>query len=127
MGLVLQTVIAAALLGMMFYFFFSKKSSRGLRLLALTALIMSALAVGVCGFFLVFGAKAGEEEAALELLILNEGAPPAEKPSVAGLIIFLVVLVVFFAVIIFLGIRDQRKKAVESAIAAVNDSDLEKL
>jgi amino acid transporter len=127
MGLVLLGIIAAGLLGMMFYFFLSKKSSNGLKLLALAALVISGVAMAVCGFFIVFGARAVEEEGSLEQIIMNERPVPVEKTSITGLILFLVVMIIFFGVVIFLGVKDRKKKAVDAAIAGVKDSDLERL
>jgi preprotein translocase subunit YajC len=115
MGLVILGIIGAALLVMMFYFFLSRKSSKGLKLLALGALIVSGITMAVCGFFIAFGARAVEEEEILEQAILNEPAAPEKTGGIVNFVIFLAVLVIFFGVIIFLGIRDQRKRAADAA------------
>jgi preprotein translocase subunit YajC len=115
MGLVILGIIGTALLIMMFYFFLSKKSSKGLKLLALAALIASGTTMAVCGVFIAFGAQAVEEEELLEHEILNEPVTPEKTGGGAGLAIFLAILIIFFGVIIFLAVRDQRKKAVHAA------------
>jgi preprotein translocase subunit YajC len=114
MGLVVLGIIAAVLLGMMFYFFLSRKSSKGLKLLALVALVVSGVTMAVCGFFIVFSARAVEEEELLEYEILNEAPAPEKTGSVAGFVILLAVLAVFFGIILFLGLRDRRKKAADA-------------
>jgi cbb3-type cytochrome oxidase subunit 3 len=115
--------VAAGLLIMMFYFFLSKKSSKGLKLLALAALILSGVAVSVCGFFIAFGFSVEAKEGAMEQIIFNEPPVPAQDTSMTGFAVFLAVLIIFFTVIIFLAVRDQKRKAVDAAIAGFKDKE----
>jgi hypothetical protein len=110
MGLVILGILAAAVLGGIIYLFFSPKSSHALKLAALAALVVSCLTLGVCAVVL-FNGSGGDEEAELVLPIPVEPKEPATASSPAGLIVFLVLLLAFFGFIIFMGIRDQKKRA----------------
>jgi preprotein translocase subunit YajC len=125
MGLFFLGILAAGILGVIIYFFLSKKSPKPLKLAALGALILSGLALAVCAFLLFSGPRAGPV-GPYDAPALTQGAPPpANAPNIIALVIFLAVLLAFFGFIIFLGIRDQKRKAVEEAIANTKDSDLE--
>jgi flagellar basal body-associated protein FliL len=120
--IVVLSVLSAGLLGLIVFFFFSKKSSRMLKRAALGALIAIGLSLGVCGFFIIRGPAAPEAELYLPLaVVVDQG--PVRNSSIPGLIIFLVILVALLGVIIFIGMRDQSKKAIDKAIADFDDPD----
>jgi hypothetical protein len=124
MGLFFLGVLAAGMLGGIIYVFLSKKSSKTLKLAALGALILSGLALAVCAF-LLFSGPAVVDEGPYAAPALTPAAPPAKSANIVALIIFLVVLLAFFGFIIYLGMKDQKKKALDEAIANTTDSDLE--
>jgi amino acid transporter len=124
MGLFFLAVLAAGVLGGIIYFFLSKKSSKTLKLAALGALILSGLALGICAFILFTGpveSPAGPYDAPA----LTHTAPPVKGPNITALVIFLVILLAFFGFVIYLGMKDRKKKALDDAIANTKDSDLE--
>ncbi|WP_169312611.1 hypothetical protein [Leadbettera azotonutricia] len=124
MGLIFLGILAVGILVVIVYFFLSKKSSKTLKLAALGALILSGIALAVCAFFLFSGSgvsPAGPYDAPA----LTQAAPPAKNTNITGLVIFLALLLAFFGFIIYLGMKDQKKKILDNAIANTKDSDLE--
>jgi presenilin-like A22 family membrane protease len=87
---------------------------------------MSGLTLGICAVIL-FGGSSGDEEADVIFTVLTEPKQPVKAANPAGLILFLVFLLVFFSFIVFLGMRDRKKKAINEAISRVKDSDLENM
>ncbi|MDR1566027.1 MAG: hypothetical protein LBS48_01930 [Treponema sp.] len=122
MGLVFLGFLAAAVLGGMIYVFLSRKSSKALKLAALIALIMSGFTLGICAVIL-FGGSSGGEEADLVFTVLTEPEQPVKAANPLALVLFLVFLLVFFGFIVFIGMRDRKKKAVGEALSRVKDSD----
>jgi flagellar basal body-associated protein FliL len=119
--IIVLSILSVGLLGLIVFFFFSKKSSRGLKRAALGALIAIGLSLGVCGFFIIQGPAVTEADLYMPPVVVTDKTP-VKGANVLGLLIFLVILVALLGVIIFLGMRDQRKKAVEEAIAGFDDS-----
>ncbi|MDR2159049.1 MAG: hypothetical protein LBP23_03165 [Treponema sp.] len=115
------SVLSAGLLGLIVFFFFSKKSSRSLRRAAMAALIAIGLSLGVCGFFIIRGPAPPEAELYLPLAAVAEEAP-VKGDSVLSLLVFLVILAALLGLIIFIGMRDQRRKAAEQAVADFDGS-----
>jgi membrane associated rhomboid family serine protease len=101
-------ILSAGLLGLIVYFAFSPKSSRTLKLSALAALGLIALAVGICSVFLIKGPADNTEEI---LLPVFQGAAPAEKKDSSPIFVFLIILSLILGLIIFLAFRDQRLRA----------------
>ncbi|MDR2617910.1 MAG: hypothetical protein LBC62_03470 [Treponema sp.] len=125
MGLVFLGFLAAAVLGGIIYVFLSRKSSKTLKLAALIALVMSGLTLGICAVIL-FGGSSGAEEADAVFTVLTEPEQQVKAANPGGLIFFLVFLLVFFGFIVFIGMKDmKKKKAIDEAISRVKDSDLE--
>jgi hypothetical protein len=123
MGLIIVlSVLSAGLLGLVVYFFFSKKSSRALKRAALGAMIAMGLSLGVCGFFILRGPGVSEEELYISRMVVTDQAP-VKSANILSLLIFLVVLLGLLGVILFIGMRDRNRKAVEQAIAGFDDSD----
>jgi preprotein translocase subunit YajC len=125
MGLIIVlSILSAGLLGLIVYFFFSKKSSRALKRAALAALIVIGLSLGVCGFFIVRGPGVSDD-AVYTLPVAVTEETPVKDTNIPGLLVFMVLLLALLGVIIFIGMRDQKKKAVDKAVANVKDEDLE--
>jgi amino acid transporter len=119
-------IFAAAALGGMIYLFLSPKSSRPLKLAALAALILSGLTIGVCSVLVVFrGSSSAEEDPYAFPLVVEEVSPASPPPNIAGFIIFLVILLIVFGLIIFLGLRDRKIRAVNESIAHTDLDDLD--
>jgi flagellar basal body-associated protein FliL len=120
--IIVLSVLSLGLLGLIVFFFFSKKSSPALKRAALGALAAIALSLGVCGFIVIRGPAAPEAELYLPVVTVTD-QPPAKSANTAGLLVFLVILAALLGVIIFLGMRDQRKKAVDEAVAGFDESE----
>ena len=105
--IILLGILAAAALGGLIYLFLSKKSSRVQKMAALGALILSGLALGICGVFLIFsgGSEAGKDPYALP----SAAEQPKTSTNIRDLLVLLVVLLLFFGFIIILGMRERKK------------------
>jgi hypothetical protein len=120
--IIVLSILSVGLLGLIVFFFFSKKSSPLLKHAALGALAAIGLSLGVCGFFIIRGPPAPEAELYLPLAVVVDEAP-VKSTNVLGLLVFLILLIGLLGVIIFIGMRDQNKKAVDKAIADFDDQD----
>jgi flagellar basal body-associated protein FliL len=120
--IIVLSVLSLGLLGLIVFFFFSKKSSPALKRAALGALIAIGLSLGVCGFIVIRGPAVAEADFYLPVVTVTD-KPAVKGANIPGLLIFLVILVALLGVIIFIGMRDQKRKAVEQAIAGFDDSD----
>jgi len=78
-------IISVIFLGGIIYFVVSPKSSRLLRLSAIIALALIALAVGVCGIFLIRGPA--EVDTAIPLPFLVDAEPKPKTKTNIGVII----------------------------------------
>ena len=114
--LIVLGILAMAALGGIIYLFLSPKSSKMQKMAALGALGLSGLAVLICGLFLAFGGS-GEKEDPYAFPAVVEAPQPKSNARITELVVFLVALLLIFGVVIFLGIRDQRKKALARAEA----------
>jgi cbb3-type cytochrome oxidase subunit 3 len=120
--IIVLSVLSLGLLGLIVFFFFSKKSPPALKRAALGALAAIALSLGVCGFFVIRGPSAPEAELYLPLVTATD-QPSAKGAGIPGLLVFLVILLALLGVIIFAGMRDQKKKAIDEAVAGFDESD----
>lgn len=116
-------ILAAAALGGIIYIFLSKKSSRIQKLFALGALVLSGLAVAICGVFLIVGKDASDKPDPYSFPLAVEAAKPGPKINVVALVIFLIILLAFFGFIIYIGIRDQKIRKKEEAASGKADLD----
>ena len=120
-------ILSVALLGLIIYFAVSSKSSRLLKLAAFIALGLIGLSLGVCGFFLLKGPAESNET--IPLSLFQEVKPPAKTGNTVATVIFFIVFVLVLAVIIFLAIRDQKKKDKliknTAAFSAADELDIE--
>ena len=108
--LIVLGVLAIAALGGIIYVFISEKSSKMQKYTALGALALSGLAILICAMILIFGSGQPNDPYAFPLAA--ETVQPEPNTRTAEAIIFLVVLLLIFGLIIYFGIRDHKKKAV---------------
>ncbi|MCL2480014.1 MAG: hypothetical protein FWF22_10950 [Treponema sp.] len=116
--IVVLGIIAALALGGIIYLFLSKKSSKLQRLAALVALILSGVALGICGVILIYGETAAKVDPYANPFATANAKPVADT-GFNQLILYLVMLVLVFGAIIFLGVRDQKRR--DSAKTAENN------
>ena len=108
--LVVLIIVSAGLLGLIIYFAVSPKSSRLLKLVALAALVLIVLSIGICSVILIRGP--GEDPNAMALPIFQDAAPtPAKKGNLPAILIFLLVFVVILGMIVLIAQRDNLKKS----------------
>ena len=105
---VVLIILSVGLLGVIIYFAVSPKSSRLLRLSSLIALGLIGLSLGVCGIFLIRGP--GEEAADAFVPVFQETSSPSKSSNAGPIVAFLVIFAAIMALIVFLALRDQRKK-----------------
>ena len=106
--LVVGIILSLGLLGLIIYFAISRKSSRRLKFAAIIALACIGVSLIICGYFIIRGP--GADKAALPFPALVDGPAPVKQRNIADLII-LAVLVAVVGVVIFISLRDKRKKA----------------
>jgi hypothetical protein len=121
--IIVLSVLSVGLLGLIVFFFFSKKSSPALKRAALGALIAIGLSLGVCGFFIIRGPAVSEAELYFPVVTVTD-QPAVQGTNIPGLFVFLLILVALLGLIIFVGMRDQKKKAIDEAIAGFDEPDL---
>jgi amino acid transporter len=109
--LIFLGILAVALLGGMIYTFLSRKSVKSIKLAALIALVLSGISLAVCGIFIVLGADTSSAEGLYPVLTAVEEAPAGSGDDILVIAIILIILLAFFGFIIFLGLKDQKKKA----------------
>jgi len=106
---VVLIILSVGLLGLIVYFAVSPKSSRLLKLTAFIALGLIGLSIGVAGFFLIMGP--GESEELIPLPVFHDAQPQAASNSNLGPVIgFLVVFAIIMGLIVYLALREQRRK-----------------
>ena len=110
---VVMAIFSAGLLGLIIYFAFSPKSSRLLRRVAIIALVLIGLSLGICSIFLIMGPSKDPGDIPLPPF-LNTPKAPAKKGNLIEILIFLVILALIMALITVLVRRDHRKKAEEA-------------
>ena len=128
---VVLSVISLGLLGLIIYFAVSPKSSRILRLSAFAALGLIGISLVVCGIFIIRGP--GESAEIIPLPVFEEAKPAAKSGNMATVVVFFIIFVLVLALIVFLAIRDQKKKGKgqvkgpekEAAFSATDELEIE--
>jgi preprotein translocase subunit YajC len=108
-------ILAFIALGGVIYLFLSKKSSKIQKLAAMGALVLSGLALGVCGAVLIF---AGDTEEVDTFVFPLDPKPVEQSKGMSNaieLLILVVILLVFFGFLAFIGLRERKKQAAEAA------------
>jgi preprotein translocase subunit YajC len=107
---VVLVILSLGLLGLIIYFVISPKSSKLLKLTALIALGLIAISIGVCAVFLIMGP--GEDEEHIPVSVFQGAQPQAvNSGNIPAVIVFFVVFLLIMGLIIFLALREQRKKS----------------
>ena len=136
--LVILGILAVLGLGGIIYLFISPKSTKMQKSIALGALVLSGLALLICVVIIILNLTGAEEDPyAFPLAV--EAPQPVPRSNIAELVVFLLVLLLAFGIIIFIGIRDYKRREAEktssnqtgpkkaapekAAAATYNDSD----
>jgi len=96
------------LLGLIVYFAVSPRSSRTLRIVAVIALILIGLSLGISLLFLLY--EPGQEMKKALMPSLPSEPIPVKKTNLAAIITILVLLLLFLGLTIFLAVREERKR-----------------
>ena len=107
MFIILAFLAVIALAGII-YLFISPKSTGLQKKAALVALILSGAALFICGTIVVLNLTKKEKDPYAFPLVIEE-AEAAAKSNIFELIVFLVLLLVLFAFILFVGLRERKK------------------
>ena len=110
---VVMAILSAGLLGLIIYFAFSPKSSKLLRRVAIIALVLIGLSLGICSIFLIMGPSKDPGDIPLPPFLNTPKAAP-KKGNLVEILVFLVILALIMALIIVLVSRDHKKKAEEA-------------
>ncbi|MDR0497544.1 MAG: hypothetical protein LBH42_08020 [Treponema sp.] len=102
-------IFSAGLLGVIIYFAVSPKSSRLLRLTAIVALGLIALAIGVCSVILIKGPAEKTVEIPFPVFPDAPKEPP-KKGNIIEVLVFLVIMLFIMGLIIVLVRRDHKRK-----------------
>lgn len=109
-------ILSAGLLGVIVFFAVSPKSSRLVRLVAIVALGLIGLTIGICGFFLIRGPAESKED--IPLPVFQDASPqPVRNNNVIVMLVFFVILMLVLGASILISLRDQKKKAAKEAKA----------
>jgi flagellar basal body-associated protein FliL len=110
--LIIGIIFSAGFLGCIIYFAVSPKSSRLLRFISLIALGVIALAIVICGIFLVIGPK--EATDVIPLPVFEDASPkPVKNNNLIFVVIFLAILLVVLGGIVYISLKRQKKAASE--------------
>jgi small-conductance mechanosensitive channel len=107
--LILGVIASLALLAAIIRFALSPQTDRLVRRAALIALAVIALALVVCLIVLITGPDAVEEEEVFAGLPLAETVP-VSNPNKGYMLIMGLIMLLFVGLIIFLSLREERKK-----------------
>jgi amino acid transporter len=111
---VILGILAVLALGGIVYLFLSKKSSKLQKLVALGALILSGIALGICGAVLIFAGDAEDADPFAFPLDVKPVEQPKGMSNATEFIILALVLLLFFGFIAFIWFRDKKRQAAES-------------
>lgn len=106
-------IVSAGLLGLIVYFAVSSKSSKLVKRVALAALALVVLSLGVCGILLIRGP--GQKTTDIPLPLFQDAPAPAKSSNIAAILIFSVVFLLVLSLIIFIAFRRQGKQDTAAA------------
>ena len=117
---VVLAIISVVLLGMIINFAVSRKSSRLLRLVALAALGLIGLSLGVASIFLAASGSNHETEEEHLPIFLDAPTEAPESSNTVEIIVFLAILSVIIALIAVVGSRDHKIRQAEAKKTGVS-------
>ena len=105
---IFMLILAVGFLGVIVYFAISPKSSRLVKIVAISALVLAGLTIGICAFFLLSGPA--QDPDAIPLPVFQDmPTEPAKKSNVMSFFIFFAFLFAILGVIIYVAVRDRKK------------------
>ena len=107
--LIVLGILAVAALGGIIYLFISPKSSKIQKTAALGALILSGLAFLICVIIVILNMAGGQTDP-YAFPPAVEGPQPTTRGTNTEMLIFLLLLLLVFGIIVFIGIRDHKKR-----------------
>ena len=117
---VVLAIISLGFLGVIIYFLVSPKSSRILRLAALSALALIALSLGIgCVFLLLNGSEKSDAEPHLPVF-LGVPEPPPDKSNMVEIIVFAIFLLVVMGLVVVVALKENRQRKEELKKAEAN-------
>ena len=116
-------ILAAAALGGIIYIFLSKTTSKLQKLAALIALILSGVALCICGAIIIFSGDAKSEDVFYLPDILEEKKTGSDN-DVMHYIFYLVIIVLLMGFVIFAGMKDQKKNQAEKEVKKKSPPDI---
>ena len=105
---IFMLILSVGFLGVIVYFAISPKSSRLVKIVAIGALILAGLTIGVCAFLLVRG-PAQDPDAIPMPVFQDMPTEPARKSNIVTFLIFFAFLFAVLGVIIYVAVRDRKK------------------
>jgi len=111
---VVLVILSVGLLGLIIYFAVSSRSSRLVRISAFVALGLICLSLVVSGIFLIKGP--GESTDIVPLPVFQDAQPPVKASNTLAIVVIFVIFLFIVALIIYLAIRQQRKKEIKVKI-----------
>jgi hypothetical protein len=108
--IVVGAIVSLALLAMIIRFALSPKTDRLVKRAALIALAAIALAIIVCLVMALAGPGAEEEEEVFAGLPLAEPVAVAVDSNRVYMLVFGVIMLLFVGLVIFLSLREEKKK-----------------
>ena len=117
---IFMLILSVGFLVVIVYFAISPKSSRLVKIVAISALILAGLTIGVCAFLLIKGPA--QDPDAIPLPVFQDmPTEPAKKSNIMSFLIFFAFLFAILGIIIYVAIRD-RKKTKEPAKKSASSS-----
>ena len=105
---IFMLILSVGFLGVIVYFAVSPKSSKLVKIVAIAALILAGLTIGICGF-LLFRGPAQDPDAIPLPVFQDMPTEPAKKSNIMSFLIFFAFLFAVLGIIIYVAIRDRKK------------------
>jgi membrane protein DedA with SNARE-associated domain len=102
--------VSVILLGVIVYFALSRESSRALRLTAMAALGLIILSVLICVIIIFANMDFTSREPVMPDFLAPQPPPAAPKGNFLVLFLLAVFIIVFLGVVIFLSLRERKRR-----------------
>jgi predicted permease len=112
---VILGILAGLALGGMIYLLLSKKSSKIQKLVALGALVLSGIALGICGAIIIFAGDAEQVDPFAFPLDVKPVEQSKGMSNTVEILILVLILLIFFGFIAFIWFREKKKQAAEAS------------